>query len=260
MVTTRSHAVRTKRAKAMRRKTTRRKTTRRKTTRRKTHPINAFSATTACTTALETALAKRLGTTLKQMRSRFSDGRLGSVEAEATVITAIKAVLKGHASVFVPPARSWYDVSVHWPEIHTPIYFNIKVSVGGCDNAFNKKAVVLSLSSLDEADIPNAMSLNTMHDLIVDNIRVIRDPRDYHYIYVDKKDGTVIVRSISDIQSWTSNPHNLLQINWTKEKCVQRPNRTTKLEPVRNKLFQTLAVSLDKYIASCHRLLKYSMV
>lgn len=211
--------------------------------------------------ALEAALAKRIDAAAH--KSRFSDGRLGSVEAEATVIAAIKAVLKGRASVFVPPARSWYDVSVRWPECKAPVYFNIKVSVGGRDNAFNKKAVVLSLSALQEADIPNAMSLNKMHDLIIENVRTTRDPYDYHYIYVDKKDGTVIVRSISDIQAWTPNPHNLLQINWAKEKkapACRRRRRNTQLAPVRDKLFRTLATSVDKYIASCDRILKYSMV
>lgn len=221
-------------------------------------------------TLLQSALIKSGPITLIKKGSRaFTDGRLNSMHAEAVVIKRIREVLSHDAIVQIPSARSWHDISIKWPEISVPYYFNIKVSNGGQDNAFNKKALVWSFSSMLESDIPNAMTINTMHDLIFNNGRVhgrgrtMRSPGnsgEYFYLYVDKRDSTVIIKSLCDIQSWVSNPQNILQINWTKEKARAATKNGRLIAPIRTRILKIICTSLNHYFASCDQLIKSSQL
>ena len=40
---------------------------------------------------------------------------------------------------------------------------------------------------------------------------------EYHYLVVNKKTGTILLKSILDIHSFKTNPCNDLQINWNNE-------------------------------------------
>jgi hypothetical protein len=198
---------------------------------------------------------------LNKRRRGSVDGRVDSVFAEDTVISYVKAAVK-HCSgvvVAVPKARHWHDIAVKWPGMERPYYFNIKVSTGGNDNACNKKALVCCFSTLEESKIPNSMTLNAMYDLIEEHRKTLR-PADhsgeYFYLYVDKLDGTVLIRSLCDIQAWVANPHNLLQINWTQEKKGgRRRTNGRRLAPIKTRVFGHLKTAVRKYVESCDRFL-----
>jgi hypothetical protein len=210
---------------------------------------------------LQLALLKKKS--IIKFKTSFVDGRLNSMQAEAVVIKHIQEVLAHSAIINIPSARSWHDISIQWPNIDVPYYFNIKVSTGGQDNAFNKKALVWSLSTLLENDIPNAMSINTMHNLIMQNHRTMRSAKntgEYYFLYVDKHDGTIVIKSLCDIQSWASNSQNILQINWTKEKQRATTSNGRLVTPIRNRIFKLISTSLQNYYASCDQLLKYPVV
>jgi len=107
----------------------------------------------------------------------------------------------------------WYDISID------DIFFNIKISNAlGCDNALNKKSVVYSLSTLNEKDIPNRMTFDTMNRLVTKYKRKTRDVnKEYYFLFVHKGTHEIIIKSMNDISNYVSNPSNVLQINWKRE-------------------------------------------
>ncbi|NBS71334.1 hypothetical protein EBT31_20855, partial [bacterium] len=135
------------------------------------------------------------------------------------------------------------------------IPLNIKVSSGGTDNALDKKAIVYSFSTLPEDKIPGAMCFNTMAQAIKHNPKLERDPwKEYYYLYVDKNDGTVLVRSMCDVQNYVSNPQNWLQIAWKREKALET-HVNPDLAECYDRIRGTLADSLLKLFAGSHELL-----
>lgn len=185
------------------------------------------------------------------------DGRLNSIKDELTIINELTAAFGGTNIIRPTSSRHWYDIMLRDSEENYSIPCNIKVSSGGTNNALSKKAIVYSFSTLKEHEIPANMSFNKMIELIEKNKRDIRAPeREYHYIYVDKCDKSVVVRSLCDIQNYVSNPQNWMQINWTKEKQV--PSHDIHSEDVDdsyNRLTRVLGHSLGKLISSSDALL-----
>jgi hypothetical protein len=190
----------------------------------------------------------------KDFHTINSDGRINSIYDENMVIRILEQKY-GNAYVRKPDkSRNWYDVKIkssrHW------IPCNIKVSTGGTDNALCKKALVYSLSTLPEDKIPKSMSFNKMIDLIEQNKNNTRNIlKEYYYIYVDKKDGTVMIKSLCDIENYVSNPQNWLQINWAKEKKTSLGEDLIDLDSSYIRVRSTLADSLQKLINSSNRLL-----
>lgn len=191
----------------------------------------------------------------KPLKSPYTaDGRLNSAFQETAVIASLQKVLPEKA-LTVPKLRHWYDIAYHTKR--ATYYINIKISNGGCDNAFNKKAIVYSLSSLSEDRIPNTMSFNTLYDLIYNYPLDVRTPeKEYYYLYIDKLDGSVFARSICDISYWVSNPTNTLQIQWSKEKKkkhLQNSQRAQLIEEVRERIIGSIRMSLQKHRALSSR-------
>jgi len=205
---------------------------------------------------------ERLWTSLSKrpricLRKRDDDGRSHSLASEASVICAIRRILGPTHVRTASTARSWYDVAITFGD--KTHYANIKISNGGCDNAFNKKALVWSLTTLHADAIPNSMSMNEMHTLIMKHPRKKRCPgqKEYFFIYVDKRDGTILIKSIMDIRHWCSNPYNLLQINWRKEKASAAEGRSrTSIAMCREAIFACLSQSLQDYVDSVDALLR----
>ena len=163
-----------------------------------------------------------------------SDGRLASAMKEGEYLAALEAGLKASYPSLVfehqPQDRWWWDFRVN----RVPI--NLKLTVGGTDNAFNKNAIYYTLTGT-ELDKKN-MNFNQFWKSIASaEKKTDRDPMtEYHYLAVNKANGEVLLKSILDIHSYKSNPCNILQINWAnefrqsdyviedskhKEKCIQ---------------------------------------
>lgn len=172
------------------------------------------------------------------------DGRYNSIKDEQTIIHHLS---QNFIIEQAPCTRSWYDFKLHSKKgTHQPIPINIKVSRGQKDNALNKKAIVYSFTDLSENDIPKAMSFNKMSELIKKYKKKERDVRkEYYYMYVDKNDGRVIVRSLCDIQNYVNNNHNWLQIAWNKEKMVE-PIIKDDIDECYENIREKLAISLIK--------------
>lgn len=188
--------------------------------------------------------------------SHTMEARIDSLVQEDAVIKRLQAALPARAVLTVPKARHWYDVAFQ-PQTPGPTYYiNIKISSGGCDNAFNKKAIAYSLSSLPVDDIPNTMSFNKLYDLVKEHPRARRDPaKEYYFLYIDKCDGHVFARSICDIKHWVSNPNNILQINWAKEKKEQTARGRRHLMGTRHAMFTAIRASLERFFESCSQFL-----
>jgi len=189
-----------------------------------------------------------------QLCSDNRDGRINSIKDEATLITLLRTQFK----IREPRERYWYDVSIQDNDTKKWIHFNIKVSKGGTDNALNKKAIVYSYSNVREKEIPNTLNLNRMTELIESNRRINRNPyKEYYYLYVDKIDGTIVIRSICDIQNFIPNPQNWLQIKWKSEKQTEI-DFSEKYNQAYNRIMNVLATSLRKLLNTSDAILAYT--
>jgi hypothetical protein len=195
---------------------------------------------------------------LKNKKNRdIIDARTESLLQEADVIRAINTYTS--TSCITPPPRYWYDIAIV-DKVKTNViyYINIKISSGGCDNAFNKKAIAYSLSNIAENDINNTMSYNQLWDIVM-SPKTSRKKRnrnaEYYFLYIDKLDKTVFIRSLCDIRSWVSNPTNILQINWAKEKKEEEKEKEKEKEKeidnIRHTIMDNISTSLRKFYASC---------
>lgn len=93
------------------------------------------------------------------------------------------------------------------------------------------------------------MCFNSMLKLINDNSLEERDCyKEYYIIYIDKNDGTVIVRSICDITYFQPNPCNYLQINWKQEKQITDIVFERTIDEVKTIVLGTIAESIKKSV------------
>jgi hypothetical protein len=185
------------------------------------------------------------------------DGRINSIYDEQYVIRILEDKY-GKDFVIVPPNnRNWYDIKLKI-KIKKNIAWvpcNIKVSTGGTDNALCKKAIVYSFSNLTDVEIPKCMSFNKMVELIDIHKNKERNLlKEYYYIYVDKKDGTVIIKSLCDIQNYASNAQNWLQINWKKEK-LSKITELEEREVSYTRIRSVLRDSLNKFLNTSNKLM-----
>jgi hypothetical protein len=146
--------------------------------------------------------------------SKEGDGRLTSALKETEYLHALKTGLLENNPTYeieIPKERYWYDVLIN----NIPI--NLKLTTGGTDNAFNKTAIVFTISGqiLEKRN----MNFNQWYYIVKSCPK--KEKRDhkteYHYLVVNKDSGKVMLKSILDIHTYKSNPCNDLQINWANE-------------------------------------------
>ena len=222
---------------------------------RKVNSITANLKYPKAISKIEQTLKDHIDTT--RFNKNTTDGRINSIYDENMVISILE---KRYGDSYIrrpEKSRNWYDVKIK--SLNDWIPCNIKVSTGGPDNALCKKAIVYSLSTLPEDKIPKYMSFNKMIELVEEYKNTNRNiTKEYYYIYVDKKDGTVMVKSMCDIQNYVSNPQNWLQINWAKEKQFTLENKNIELSDLDTsyiRMRSILADSLQKLINSSNKLL-----
>ena len=157
---------------------------------------------------------KRVCAKINLSYSEDGDGRIISAVKEKEYLNAL---VKGlgeedpYTTCEIPKDRHWYDIRIN------SIPINLKITNGGTDNAFNKVAFLYTLTATEVKK--KNMNMNKWFE----HVRTIthKEERDrhseYHYLVVDKKTGTVLLKSILDIHTYKSNPANIFQINWGKE-------------------------------------------
>jgi hypothetical protein len=141
------------------------------------------------------------------------DGRITSAVKEKEYLAKLKAALGKQFNFEIPKKRAWYDFKVDG------IHINLKITDGGGDNAFNKSALVFTWGGVIPSKAPGNM--NNMLSILKASPRLEqRDPlKEYHYLVVHKKTGTVLLKSIVDIHTYKVNcaAGNVMQINWNSE-------------------------------------------
>jgi hypothetical protein len=151
--------------------------------------------------------------------SAEGDGRITSAVKETEYLDALERGLQAHVAdsefapfqIGRPKDRFWYDIKIN------EIPINLKLTMGGTDNAFNKIAILFTISG--EENLKKNMNYNTWFSLIQKcRKKEVRDhATEYHYLVVDKHSGQVLLKSILDIHTYKTNPCNILQINWAHE-------------------------------------------
>lgn len=147
--------------------------------------------------------------------SKDGDGRITSAVKEREYLNLLEKGLKdNHPSLkfeHQPVDRWWWDFRVNGLTI------NLKLTTGGTDNAFNKVAIIYSISG-NEVEKRN-MNYNQFFKVIKECPNKVERNHmtEYHYLVVNKNTGKVLLKSILDIHTFKTNPCNDLQINWSNE-------------------------------------------
>jgi hypothetical protein len=142
------------------------------------------------------------------------DGRITSAIKEKEYLDLLTTGLQAaepQIKIERPKDRAWYDIRIQG------IPINLKLSTGGTDNAFNKTAVIFTLTG-KELTKKNINFNKWFNELRSIERKTIRDKNtEYHYLVVDKETHKVLLKSILDIHTYKTNPCNILQINWDNE-------------------------------------------
>ena len=147
--------------------------------------------------------------------SKDGDGRLTSAVKEREYLNLLEKGLKeNHPSLrfeYQRVDRWWWDLRVNG------IPINLKLTTGGTDNAFNKVAIIYTISGseIEKKNMNFNQFLKTIKECHKKPER--NHMTEYHYLVVDKNSGKVLLKSILDIHTFKTNPCNDLQINWSNE-------------------------------------------
>lgn len=156
------------------------------------------------------------------------EGRGGSLKDEGTIIRLLESDPKLGKYVLSEDARRFGDMTVLDYDSKTKYVVNIKTSIGSSDNATSKIGFLYALTDMEPEEMPKSMNWSKFMTLL--NERKSDIPtKDYWFLCVDKKDSSnVMIRGAKQINCWTenSNPSNMLQINWKKEKTLPPIERT----------------------------------
>lgn len=181
--------------------------------------------------------------------SQEGDGRITSAIKENEYLSLLEQGLKERHPTFKfekqPKDRWWWDFRVNG------IPFNLKLTTGGTDNAFNKVAILYSLSG-EEMEKKN-MNFNQFYRLLKESARKNERDRstEYHYLVVNKGDGKVLLKSILDIHTFKPNPCNDLQINWKNEfNNIEYRTPDDKFKEKMNELLKVVQTSIKQAISS----------
>ena len=177
--------------------------------------------------------------------SKKIDGRITSAVKENEYLTLLEEGLAKRYRTLrfqkQPSDRWWWDFRVN------EIPFNLKLTTGGTDNAFNKVAIIYSLSGkeVDKKNMYYNQFIRTIREFPMKTERV--QQTEYHYLVVNKNTGEILLKSIFDIHLFKSNPSNNLQINWAHE--FKNINYTTpNINQAKNNLLKTIQTSVRKAI------------
>ena len=180
--------------------------------------------------------------------SKEGDGRLTSAIKETEYLTLLKQNLVNNYPLFsieIPKERFWYDIKIN------QIPINLKITVGGTDNAFNKVAIIYTISG-EETHKKN-MNYNQWFKLIQDAPKKTTRNKmtEYHYLVVHKDTGQILLKSILDIHTYKTNPCNILQINWNNEfKYIESFIPDSHFKQKIKELLRTIQNSLNQFISS----------
>lgn len=177
------------------------------------------------------------------------DGRIESAVRETEYLDKLNDILFAANPDFWivrPKARCWYDIKIN------EIPINLKLTTGGTDNAFNKKAIAYSLSGDD--NVPSNSNFDKWFDHLKKMPKKVNRDRssEYHYLVLNKNTGQLLFKSIFDIYSYKSNPCNDMQISWAQEflnadyKVVSNEDYKAKVR----ELLKTVQKSVRQLIAS----------
>ncbi len=126
-----------------------------------------------------------------------TDGRISSAMKESEYLTTLKTALPAHFTIEIAKDRHWYDVRIN------DIPINLKLTTGGTDNAFNKVALIYTITGVEPAK--RNMNFNELWAHLKHKATPKKRTRDrqteYHYLVVDKSTG----RTLSN-PSLTSTP------------------------------------------------------
>ena len=156
------------------------------------------------------------------------EGRGGSLKDEGSVKRALLGDERFRHHIIDEKARKFGDMVVLDYDMQTRHVVNIKTSIGSTDNCFSKAGMVYAFTDIDDCNIPSAMNFKKMNELIETHGKDVPN-RDYWFLCIDKNDSSqVIIRGAKQIQNWVinSNPSNILQVNWKKEKMCEPVVRT----------------------------------
>ena len=177
------------------------------------------------------------------------DGRITSAVKEKEYLTLLDKNLKEtHPSLkfeMQPADRWWWDFRVN------TIPFNLKLTTGGTDNAFNKVAILYSITGKEETK--RNMNFNQFFTILKETAKKSKRDKmtEYHYLVVNKDNGATLLKPILDIHTFKSNPCNDLQINWANEfKHMDSvtPDADFRLKELQ--LLKTVQTSIKQAIAS----------
>lgn len=195
-----------------------------------------------------TALKEVCGT-ITMTFVKEGDGRIASAVKEKEYLTLLEKNLKeAHPSLKFetqPADRWWWDFRVN------TIPFNLKLTTGGTDNAFNKVAILYSLSGREETK--RNMNFNQFFKIYKEAPKKIKRDQmtEYHYLVVHKNDGKTLLKPILDIHTFKSNPCNDLQINWANEfKHMEFMTPDADFRSKELQLMKTVQTSIKQAIAS----------
>lgn len=176
------------------------------------------------------------------------DGRITSAVKEKDYLDELEVKLKeiDPDTLFErPPDRFWYDVRIN------KIPINLKLTMGGTDNVFNKKSIIYTLTGDDSAT--GNMNFNDWYKkLLHGKMKEERDrSTEYHFLVVNKETSEVLLKSILDIHTFKSNPCNDLQINWKNEfKHIDYVTPDELYEQKAKSLVKMVQTSVKQYMQS----------
>ena len=150
--------------------------------------------------------------TVKWEKGNGHDGRISSAIAEKPFLDLLeKSLERSSFKIERPRDRYWYDIRING------IPINLKITTGNTDNAINKVAVIYTLTGIEVKN--KNMNFNTFYRILWNSkIKTERNRQtEYHYLVINKTNGSVLLKSILDIHTYKTNPSNVLQINWKNE-------------------------------------------
>jgi hypothetical protein len=180
--------------------------------------------------------------------SKEGDGRITSAIKEKEYLDALtKGLLENYTgfTVEIPKERFWYDIMIN------SIPINLKLTSGGTDNAFNKVAIIYTVTGSDCSK--RNMNYDDWFNIIKDSKKkdVRNKQTEYHYLVVHKDTGQILLKSILDIHTYKTNPCNILQINWNNEfKNIDCYIPDSRFKSKTHELIRTVQNSLKQYVNS----------
>jgi hypothetical protein len=183
--------------------------------------------------------------------SNDSDGRIVSAIKEKEYLTTLQKSLNITHPTFnieIPKDRFWYDIRIN------EIPLNLKLTTGGTDNAFNKEAIIYTLSGVG-VDKKN-MNFCIFWDKCMNcQKKDVRDKStEYHYLVVNKITGKILIKSILDIHTFKTNPCNIMQINWKNEfNHIDYEISDDDFKEKIKQILKTIQTSVKQYISSTQK-------